>query len=176
MSATAYTTELGDALLSVEGVLLRAGPRALQATSQRAPSVAVPTPIRPGAVRTFGARTTAQLRRDLAAERPVRRRVSLIGLTLRFEADTVAEHRETAVALVAEVAQQILRGEDRIYRTGPAELTLRLYDADDAGAEIAIIRLEARGRRLLAQHGLRSPAFESASVDPGVVIGAAASA
>ena len=163
MGGRAYTIERGEVLMSLQRVLLR---------ERWAPPERRPAP----APRTFGAGTPRSLDRDESAERPVRRRVSLIAFSLRFRADADETAREAAMAMIVGAAQQVLRGDDRAYRTGPTELTFRLYDTDEPGAEVAMIRVEARARRRLAEDGLPAPAFDSLSVDPGVVIRPAASA
>src|SRR5439155_19182801 len=160
MSGHAYTTERGEVLMSLQRVLLREW-------------WAPPERRRAAIPRTFGAGTPRSLQRDEPAEPLVRRRISLIALSLHFQPEAGEAVREPAMAVIVGAAQQVLRGDDRAYRTATAELTFRLYDTDEPGAEVAMIRVEARARRRLAEEGLPAPSFEALSVDPGVVIGAA---
>jgi hypothetical protein len=196
MSAPTYTIELGDVLMSVQRALLRedawstfgrpaARPAAPQPTTasvrplvhrpaaRTAPvAVPVPAPSAPAsAVRTLRpAPAPHPVPADPLPPERLRPRFKLVGLAIRFGEELEDSAKETILGLLIEAAMQALRADDVVYRTGPAELAFLLRDADEAGADAAVARVEASARRLLWEHAVRTPFLARVPVEPGVVL------
>ncbi len=160
MSVPTYTTELGDLLLSLQGVAWRDPERVRSMCSVDA------------WVPAF--RSVERAPRDAGIQPHRHRHVTLISMVVAFAPEVEHAPREQAMTAIGAGAAEVLRAGDHVHRVGVEELSFRLYDTDETGAEVAMIRVEARARRRLAERGLPAPRFDVVPVDPGVVIGASA--
>ena len=175
MDTISYTAELGDVLMSLQAALLAEG---------RAIGSGTAMPSRPAPETRSAPRPAPPLR--AAVQRPavvapghsgylplrLRARFKLVGFAVRYDERIDDLHREAILAVIAEAAHTVLREDDRVYRTGDADIAILLRETDDAGASAAAMRVEAAARALLAQRGIAAPRLRRAVVEPAIVLGA----
>ena len=104
-----------------------------------------------------GAGTVRALRRDLFSELSYAPgSPSVVALKVERAGEGGADVRsgEDLVRAVAEVVPFVVRGRDRVYRTGPSELALLLPRTDDEGANVALSRLLTEVPRIMAERKL----------------------
>jgi Diguanylate cyclase, GGDEF domain len=172
VNTTSYTAELGDVLMSLQAVLLREA-RADATTAEVAPAPPRSAPHAVAPVRLAGVRPSVATRGHAGyVPLRLRARFKLVGLAVRFDDGIDGRHRETILAVVAEAAHTVLREDDRVYRTGDAEIAILIRETDDAGASAAAVRVESAARALLAQRGIAAPRIRRVVVEPAVVLGA----
>ena len=104
-----------------------------------------------------GAGTVRALRRDLFSElsyAPASPSVVALKVERAGEAEQDPRTEEDLVRAVAEVVPFVVRGRDRVYRTGPSELALLMPRTDDEGAGVALARLLTEVPRIMAERKL----------------------
>jgi hypothetical protein len=179
-----YGIEVGDVLLSVQ-VLLATEAHRSQPSDHRSPIVPIGSARRSREVRdamaahpsvprlgqappptdlglidpSTGAGTMKALRRDLQAELAYgpsgRGKPSLEAI--RIERDpTAASSRDDVMRALVEVVPFMVRGRDRVYRTGPNEVALLMPSTDEDGADVALDRLLEGVPKALAERKLGS--------------------
>jgi hypothetical protein len=120
-----------------------------------------------------GARTLLSLHRDLVLLRSWPGSTGKPVTLLAMRIDPVSRPADPSELLRAIVdgGRRALRERDRIYRTGPSELSILMPGADEIGAEIAVARLEAATVPILAERGLPSVRIRTRVIDPALVVG-----
>jgi hypothetical protein len=104
-----------------------------------------------------GAGTVRALRRDLYSElsyAPASPSVVALRVERAGEGGQDDRSEQELVRAVAEVVPFVVRGRDRVYRTGPSELALLLPRTDDEGANVALSRLLTEVPRIMAERKL----------------------
>jgi GGDEF domain-containing protein len=104
-----------------------------------------------------GAGTVRALRRDLFSElsyAPASPSVVALKVERAGEGEQDDRSEEDLVRAVAEVVPFVVRGRDRVYRTGPTELALLMPRTDDEGAGVALARLLTEVPRIMAERKL----------------------
>lgn len=111
--------------------------------------------------------------RDLSGRSPDTASFVLLRLTVHPEQQ--GQHLPEDVGLdvircLCEIGPFVLRGRDRIYRTGPHEVTVLLAEASPEGAEAARGRLESATQRAMHDRGHPGVLLAGELMDPATLL------